>query len=1285
MATWALSVAHRPGRRACVAVLLCVLAVVGARGVCAQPEATPSQSGPPVNVVPARSSGWLRGATSRVARRQPEAVPAGAAQPTATQPVTTEVIAALEARLADVDPAAQEPIRAALGLARAALDQQGEQMSAVARSQQEIDAAPAALEASRAALAAPVSDPAASLPASATLAELETLLSQARAQLDASRGQLVLTEAEPAARQKRRDAIPGELADAQRAMEAAESAAAAPQPPDTLGLLTEARLVADRAAGQAARARALALQRELASLDARRENLQSRLDLARRDVAEREALVRELDRRVGEARRVAAQEAEEAARRALLAAADAHPRVQEALQFTQRLAARLATDPHTRQPGAEEQARTANEQALAATASLEALRADYRSTFERVETIGLTDTMGRLLREKRRRLDSPLDLRERIRADREARASILLELFELRPLEAEWGQPGQVARRVAEGEASLPAEARSVLQAQLQDALLRRLEAYRKLVAELEAYQSSLGVLDAANRDRLALLVRYIREIDRTILWVPSHHAASPSDLSELASGIRWIGDPEAWGRAVRGAGGIADDVADRPIITLGPLLAVLLLALVARPALARTTDQIHERARRVGTDSFRLTIRALILGAIIAAVPPAFLLALYAILSGAGDAADQPRAVGVGCLTAAGVLFVMTLVTRVVRRNGLAEIHFRWPESVTAAIRSKLRWLTPLALATHPLVAAVTLDPETPGGPALARWALVVWLAALAMALYRLLRPHGPALAHFLRISPGGWIDRLRWIWYPTAFASPLALAVIALLGYIETARELERRYLETIGLILALILVSAVVTRWIALARRRVAMEGARRRREALDAEHAKELGADPTASAPVEPDHGANLEEIDAQTRQLLRFGVGLSAIFGIWGLWVGVLPALGMLERVELWPELRITPQTARERARDGLSDRAAGQASSTPATVAPASPQPAPAGVVSALGASAGSSGTSGDGSGDPGTDQGAASADAPPGIFTLADLLTVIVLALATLVASRNVPGVAEILLLQHLPLDRGARYAVTTVFRYAILIVGVSATLNAVGIGWGKVQWLAAALTFGLGFGLQEIFANFVSGLIILAERPIRIGDTVTVNNLTGNVSKIRMRATTIVDYDKRELVVPNRSFITDSVVNWTLSDPTTRVVIPVGVAYGSDVNVVRDTLLRVGKASSYILEGREPMALFRAFGASSLEFELRVWTRNVEESHLARDEMLRALDRALREAKVEIALPQQDVRIRSLPPGAGLPATQGVASPTPSPTPTGGSPTAAPSPHPAGGAGAA
>jgi potassium efflux system protein len=189
--------------------------------------------------------------------------------------------------------------------------------------------------------------------------------------------------------------------------------------------------------------------------------------------------------------------------------------------------------------------------------------------------------------------------------------------------------------------------------------------------------------------------------------------------------------------------------------------------------------------------------------------------------------------------------------------------------------------------------------------------------------------------------------------------------------------------------------------------------------------------------------------------------------------------------------------------------------------------------------------------------------------DGKPQYITLANVLAALLIAVFTVVAARNVPGLLEITILERTPLDSGGRYAFSTISRYVITGVGVVLAFQAIGVGWSSVQWLVAAVSVGLGFGLQEIFANFVSGIIILFERPVRVGDIVTVGDTSGTVARVRIRATTIVNFDRKELIVPNKELITGRIINWTLSDTVTRIEIRVGVAYGSDTQLVQKLML--------------------------------------------------------------------------------------------------------------------
>ena len=190
-------------------------------------------------------------------------------------------------------------------------------------------------------------------------------------------------------------------------------------------------------------------------------------------------------------------------------------------------------------------------------------------------------------------------------------------------------------------------------------------------------------------------------------------------------------------------------------------------------------------------------------------------------------------------------------------------------------------------------------------------------------------------------------------------------------------------------------------------------------------------------------------------------------------------------------------------------------------------------------------------------------------------------------------------------------------------------------------GVGWANIQWLIAALGVGLGFGLQEIVANFVSGLIILFERPFRVGDFLTVGQTEGTVTRIRIRATTITDLDRRELIVPNKAFVTGQLINWSLSDPVVRIILKVGVAYGSDTVLTERLLLEAAKEHAGVLRDPYPRAFFLGFGDNSLDFELRVFISDVLARFSISHGLHMEIDRKFRASGVVIAFPQRDVHL--------------------------------------------
>ena len=244
-----------------------------------------------------------------------------------------------------------------------------------------------------------------------------------------------------------------------------------------------------------------------------------------------------------------------------------------------------------------------------------------------------------------------------------------------------------------------------------------------------------------------------------------------------------------------------------------------------------------------------------------------------------------------------------------------------------------------------------------------------------------------------------------------------------------------------------------------------------------------------------------------------------------------------------------------------------------------------------------------------------------------------------------TAVVVRNIGALLDIVLLQRLEMQTDATFAVKVLARYAVTFVGVLLTCSILGIGWGDVQWLVAALGVGLGFGLQEIVANFVSGLILLAERPIRIGDVVTVGTVSGTVSRIQVRATVVVDFDGKEVIIPNKAFITEHVVNWTLSDQTTRLLIRVGVADGSDIALVQRVILAAVQGNRDVLRDPAPSVFLVAFGESTLDFEIRAFVNSFDKLLRVQHEIHNDVARVLSENGIGMPFPQRDLHIRSAP----------------------------------------
>jgi potassium efflux system protein len=257
--------------------------------------------------------------------------------------------------------------------------------------------------------------------------------------------------------------------------------------------------------------------------------------------------------------------------------------------------------------------------------------------------------------------------------------------------------------------------------------------------------------------------------------------------------------------------------------------------------------------------------------------------------------------------------------------------------------------------------------------------------------------------------------------------------------------------------------------------------------------------------------------------------------------------------------------------------------------------------------------------------------------------ITLGAVLIAILVLIITTQLVRNLPALLELAILQHLDLTPGTGYAITTT-KYLLMLVGGLVGFSMIGIEWSKLQWLVAALGVGLGFGLQEIFANFISGLIILFEKPIRIGDTVTIRDLTGSVTRINTRATTISDWDRKEIIVPNKAFITEQFINWSLSDSVTRVVLTVPAPVDADTDEVTKILIAAAHRCSLVIDTPAPEAFLVDLQQGIQIFELRIFAAEMGHRMPLRHEMHQLILAGFREHGIDMPFPPFQMRLESI-----------------------------------------
>ncbi len=260
--------------------------------------------------------------------------------------------------------------------------------------------------------------------------------------------------------------------------------------------------------------------------------------------------------------------------------------------------------------------------------------------------------------------------------------------------------------------------------------------------------------------------------------------------------------------------------------------------------------------------------------------------------------------------------------------------------------------------------------------------------------------------------------------------------------------------------------------------------------------------------------------------------------------------------------------------------------------------------------------------------------------------ITMSHLVVAVTAVILSLIASRITRSVLRRQVLSKLEIDRGLEYALLRFVHYLILIIGIYIGLQTVNVPLGAVVGLFAVIGVGIGFGLQNLTSNFISGVILLLERPVKVGDRLEFSDFWGDVKRINLRTTLIETPDNIAIIVPNSKLLENEVINYSYGDPRIRLRIPVGIAYGSDCDKAAEIMVRAARENERILDSPPPKTLFRAFGDSSLNFELLFWIPNATLKFDIISEVNHAIDRGFRENGIEIPFPQRDVHLRSVEP---------------------------------------
>lgn len=803
----------------------------------------------------------------------------------------------------------------------------------------------------------------------------------------------------------------------------------------------------------------------------------------------------------------------------------------------------------------------------------EQIQTDFEHSKQRVEVVGTSEAIGKMLSRRREALPS-LRSYSRSSAKRKHEINIATDRqIDIEELLLERGDLSDHVALITQSLiANLSTDEGDKLKKQAFILADTRREALNELQKVYSRYIAQLTSLDLTERQLLEVSETYVDYINDQLIWISSGGIIEFLSPTRLASSLAWFLSPNNWVD-------LSTDISKASKLSVHTAFIVLLISMLViwKQRYARLQIPILARStRKISTDSIRLTLRALFFTLVKIAALPVLMIGIGLLLKTLATATPFTLTIATALIRVGITLAAALLLYQVCLPDGVGIRHLCWNRKVCQAVTYELRWVIPIAAPIRFLVAMGTGDNLPPEAQIISSLAIIALMTVAFIFTYRLLRRQGPLMVGWSIASPNALLVQLHFLWFPLFLLIGVGLIVSTGLGYMTLSLRLLNRVELTFWFFVGLFTLKELLLRYLFIAERRLRYKNALQRREELRAQREQEQQqGDDEYSVIITEIPELNFDALGEQAKRLVRFGYLFGSVVGAWLIWADLLPALEFLKDVHL-----------------------------------PFSTNQLVDGIVT----------------------------EAP---LTLRDIVIGAIILIVTILAAKNLPGVLEIILLQRLPLEAGARYALSTLVQYLIAAIGIIMVFSSIGFQWSSIQWLVAALGVGLGFGLQEIVANFISGIILLFERPIRVGDVVTLDTTTGVVSRIRIRATTLINYDKQEMLIPNKEFITGRVINWTLTDKVNRIIVTVGVAYGSDVSEAMRLMLKAAEENEHVLQEPKPVATFEAFGDSSLTLLLRAYLGSMDNRLVTITALHKAINNKFNEAGIEIPFPQRDLHL--------------------------------------------